>query len=59
VESLHNGAWTVAPAPNPGGSDGGGGFGGVSTLPDGSAWAVGAYNTATSSNQSLIERFVP
>jgi hypothetical protein len=59
VESLHNGAWTVVPAPNPGGSDGGGGFGGVSTLPDNSAWAVGAYNTATSSNQTLIERFVP
>jgi hypothetical protein len=28
-------------------------------LPDGEAWAVGAYTTSSSSNRALIERYVP
>ena len=59
VETLNGGRWTVMPTPNPGGDGGSGGFGGVSIASDGSAWAVGVFTTATSSNQTLIERYVP
>jgi uncharacterized membrane protein len=59
VEMLSHGQWTVMPTPNPGGSGGTNGLGGISAAPDGQVWAVGSYTTATSSNQTLIERYVP
>jgi hypothetical protein len=34
-------------------------LGGVTVLPGGEAWAVGAFTTSTSANQALIERYVP
>jgi hypothetical protein len=59
AETVQNGAWSVVPTESPGGSGGTGGFGGVTVLPDGQAWAVGAYTTSSSSNRALIERYVP
>jgi hypothetical protein len=59
AETLRDGRWSVVPTPAPGGSAGTGGFGGVTVLPSGEAWAVGAFTTSTSANQALIERYVP
>jgi hypothetical protein len=59
AETLHDGRWSVVPTPAPGGSGGTGGLGGVSVRPSGETWAAGAYTTSGSSNQALIERYVP
>jgi hypothetical protein len=59
IESFVNGQWTVQPTPNPGGAGGDNGFGGIAAAPNGTVWAVGAYHTANSSNETLIERYVP
>ncbi|HJP77457.1 MAG TPA: alkaline phosphatase family protein [Pseudonocardiaceae bacterium] len=59
IESLVNGRWTVQPTPNPGGAGGDNGFGGIAAAPNATVWAVGAYRTASSSNETLIERYVP
>jgi hypothetical protein len=59
AETLRDGQWSIVPTPSPGGSGGTGGLGGVSVLPSGETWAVGAYTTSSSSNQALIERYVP
>lgn len=59
VERFVAGHWTVVPSPNPGGAGGDNGFGGISATPEGPVWAVGAFKTSASANQTLIERFVP
>jgi hypothetical protein len=59
AETLVNGAWSVVPTQSPGGSGGTGGFGGVTALPDGEAWAVGAFTAPGTSNRALIEHYVP
>jgi hypothetical protein len=59
VEQLVHGRWTVMPTPNPGGTGGDNGFGGISAAPGGPVWAVGTYKTSSSANQTLIERYVP
>jgi hypothetical protein len=59
IETLKNGARAVVPTPNPGGSGGTAGLGGVAIGSGGQAWAVGVYTTSSSSNRTLIERFVP
>ena len=59
AETLSHGTWSVVPTPAPGGAGGTGGFGGVTVTDGGQAWAVGAYTTSSSANQSLIERWVP
>jgi hypothetical protein len=45
--------------PSPAGPGGGAGLGGVTIAPNAEAWAVGAYNTRSSSNQTLIEHYTP
>ena len=55
IEKLVDGRWKTVPAPSRAGSGGGAGLGGVTTAPDGEAWAVGAYNTSSSSNRTLID----
>jgi hypothetical protein len=59
VEQYVSGHWTVMPTPNPGGAGGENGFGGISATPGGPVWAVGSFKTSSSSNQTLIERYVP
>jgi Phosphoesterase family len=59
IETLKNGAWSIVPTPNPGGPGGSAGFGGVATAPGGESWAVGVFTTSSSSNQTLIERYMP
>ena len=59
IEQLTRGGWTSVPAPNPAGSGGNAGLGGATVAPDGEAWAVGAYNTSSSSNMTLVEHYTP
>jgi hypothetical protein len=59
AEKLRDGQWSVVPTPNPAGTGGNAGFGGISSAPGGGTWAVGAYSTATSKNRTLVERYVP
>ena len=47
------------PTPNPAGSGGTAGLGGISEAPSREVWTVGVYKTSSSANQSLIERYVP
>jgi hypothetical protein len=59
VETLRNGTWTTMPTPNPAGSGGTAGLGGISEAPSREVWTVGVYKTSSSANQSLIERYLP
>jgi hypothetical protein len=59
IQRFTNGHWTVVPTPNPGGAGGDNGFGGIAATPGGPVWAVGAFKTSSSANQTLIERYVP
>jgi hypothetical protein len=59
IEQLSGGQWKVVSAPTPAGPGGNAGLGGVTIAPDGEAWAVGAYNSSTSANQTLIEHYTP
>jgi hypothetical protein len=59
IERLTREEWITVPAPTPAGPGGNAGLGGVTVAPDGQAWAVGAYNTSSSSNMTLIESYKP